>query len=209
MTKASVKDWNGKKVRDIELKTDVFGHPLRMDLMQAHVRWQLASRRQGTHNTKSRGEVSGGGRKPFRQKGTGNARQGTSRSPLMPGGAITFGPKPRDYSYALPKKMRRKALKMALSYLVKEGRFFVVPDMTSKDGKTKELSLRLKKFGLQKSLLVDNQRDGLFHRAAKNLKNFRYDSVEGVNVYDLLKFDAAIVTEKAVEGLTKRCGGEK
>ncbi len=209
MAKASIKDWNGKKIKDVNLDKDVFGHPLRKDLIQAHVKWQLACRRRGTHSTKSRGEVSGGGRKPFRQKGTGNARQGTSRSPLMPGGAITFGPKPRDYSYALPKKVRRKGLKMALSYLVKEGQLFIVPHMESKEGKTKELYQRLKKFGLQKSLLIDDKRNDLFHRAAKNLKNFRYYSVEGVNVYDLLRFEAAIVTESAVQSLVKRCGGEK
>ncbi len=204
--KLSVLGWNKKEVGSISVPEEVFGAAVRKDILQTVVKWQLACRRQGTHKVLTKAEVRGGGKKPFKQKGTGNARQGSSRSPLMPGGGVIFGPKPRDYSYSLPKQLRRAGLRSALSYLHKEGRFFVVKDMTSQDGKTKELSQRLKDFGVNKALLIDGAGDDKFARASRNLKGYRYTQVDGLNVFDLLKYDAAIVTESSVEKILARCG---
>jgi len=204
--KVPVLNWDKKEVGTVEFPKDILEAPVRKDLIQAVVKWQLASRRQGTHSTLTKGLVRGGGKKPFKQKGTGNARQGSIRSPLMPGGGIIFGPQPRDYSYALPKKLKQAGLKAALSYLFKEGKFFVVNDMTSKEGKTKELNSRLKDFGLQKALLVDADADPMFKRAARNLKNYRLRSAEGVNVFDLLMYDGAIITQSSIEKILSRCG---
>ena len=205
MAKASVLNWDKKSVGEIELPASVFEQPLRKDLLHTVVRWQLACRRQGTSMTKTKGLVSGGGKKPFKQKGTGNARQGSTRSPLNPGGGTMFGPQPRDYSYKLPRKVKQAGLRTALSYLQSSGKFFVVDDMTSK-GKTGELVKRLKAFGLDKAVLIDAAADAHFDRASRNLKTFRYYSVDGLNVFDLLKYDAAVVTKSSLERILTRCG---
>lgn len=209
MATVDVLDWEKKKIDKVELEPSVFEIPVKEEILQTVVRWQLACRRRGTHKSKTRAEVSGGGKKPFKQKGTGNARQGSNRSPLMPGGGISFGPVPRDYSYVLPKKVRRLGLRTALSKLKQEGRLFVVDKMASVDGKTKELAGRLKSFGLQKAVLVDASSDLKFARASRNLAKFRYYGVEGVNVYDLLKYDAAVITKASVAKLVERCGEGK
>lgn len=206
MATVDVLNWEKKKVGSVKLEDSVFEAPVKPEIIQTVVKWQLACRRQGTHQAKTRGEVRGGGKKPFKQKGTGNARQGSSRSPLMPGGGITFGPRVRDYSYTLPKKVRRLGLRMALSQLMSEGRLFVVDEMKSADGKTKDLAKRLKSFGVSKALLVDADRDGQFDRASRNLKNFRYFGVEGLNVYDLMKYETAVVTRDSIDKIVTRCG---
>ncbi len=206
MATVEVLNWDKKKVGSVELAPEIFEIPVKSEILQTVTRWQLACRRQGTHAAKTRGEVSGGGKKPFKQKGTGNARQGSSRSPLMPGGGITFGPLPRDYSYQLPKKVRQLGLKTALSYLKKEGRLFVVDSMKSDEGKTKELAKRLKDFGVGKAVLIDADRDQTFERASRNLAAYRYYGVEGMNVYDLLKYDGAVITKNSLEKIAKRCG---
>jgi large subunit ribosomal protein L4 len=205
MAKVAVVSWDKKKVGEVELPSEVFEQPVRKDLLHAVVRWQLASRRQGTHMTKTKGLVSGGGKKPFKQKGTGQARQGSSRSILMPGGGTAFGPQPRNYAYTLPKQVRKAGLKNALSYLLAEGKLVVVEDMASTEGKTKELATRLKKLGVNKSLLVDTKEDQLFKRASRNLDTFRYLAVEGLNVFDLLKYDHAVVTASSIEKIAARC----
>lgn len=207
MAKATVYSWDKKKVGEVELDANVFEQPVRKDLLHTVVRWQLACRRQGTHMTKTKGLVSGGGKKPFKQKGTGNARQGSTRSPLMPGGGTTFGPLPRSYAYNLPKKVRQAGLRSALSHLNKEGRLFVVDSMES-DGKTKDLAKRLKTFGLEKAVLIDKEADVKFARASRNMPKFRYYPVEGMNVYDLLKYDAAVVTKDSLAKILSRCGME-
>lgn len=206
MAKIDVLSWDNKKVGEVELPSEVVERPVKKELLHALVRWQLVSRRQGTHATKTKGLVSGGGKKPFKQKGTGNARQGSSRSPLMPGGGTAFGPQPKDYSYKLPRTMKQAGLKTALSYLYGEKRFFVVDAMTSKEGKTQELAKRLKKFGVEKALLVSKESDASFLRASKNLKNYRYNTAAGVNVYDLLKYDAVVFTQDAIPAVVERCG---
>lgn len=206
MASVDVLSWEKKKVGSVDLDASVFETPVKKEIMQTVVRWQLASRRQGTHKSKTRAEVSGGGKKPFKQKGTGNARQGSTRSPLMPGGGITFGPVPRDYSYVLPKKVKRLGLRIALSYLKKEGRLFVVDGMTSKEGKTKDIAKQLKDFGLQKAVLIDSKLDAKFNRASKNLSKFRYYGVEGLNVYDLLKYDNVLLTKASVATIVEKLG---
>lgn len=208
MSNVDVLDWTKKKVGSVELPAEIFAVEVKKELLHRVVNWQLACRRQGTHKTKTRGEVSGGGKKPFKQKGTGNARQGSIRSPLMPGGGIAFGPVPRDYSFTLPKKLKRAALRTALSHLVKENRLFVVADMVSSEGKAGEMAKRLKSFGLTKALLIDADSDDSFSRATRNLKGFRYNSVDGLNVFDLLKYDSAVLTKSSLAKIIARCGQE-
>jgi large subunit ribosomal protein L4 len=199
----NVLNWKKEKVGTVDLAKDVFEVAVKKEVLHEVVNWQLAKRRQGTHMVKTRGLVSGGGKKPFKQKGTGNARQGSTRSPLMPGGAKLFGPVPRSYAYSLPKKVRRLGLKMALSHLNAEGRLFIVEDMRS-EGKTAELSKRLKAFGLGKAVLIDSQVNDLFKRASNNLAKYRYLGVDGLNVYDLLKYDAAVLTKDSVDRIVAR-----
>lgn len=207
MAVVNVVNWKKEKVGQVELAASVFETPVKKDVLHTVVQWQLASRRQGTHMTKTKGLVSGGGKKPFKQKGTGGARQGSSRSPLMPGGGTMFGPQPRSYAYVLPKKMRRLGLSMALSHLHSEGKLFVVDSMKS-EGKTQELGRRLKAFGLKKALLIDAQVDELFSRASRNLETYKYFPVEGLNVFDLLKYDAAVITKDSVAKIIDRCSLE-
>ena len=207
MATVNVINWKKEKVGSIDLVSAVFEAEVRNDVLHSVVRWQLACRRQGTHMTKTKGLVSGGGKKPFKQKGTGNARQGSTRSPLMPGGGTMFGPVPRNYSYVLPKKMRKIGLSMALSHLFKEGKLFVVDSMDSA-GKTGELSKRLKTFGVKKAVLVDDVSDEKFMLAARNLQNYKYFPVAGLNVFDLLKFDAAVITKSSINKIIERCSLE-
>lgn len=207
MATVNVLNWKKEKVGSVDLAADVFETPVRNDILHTVVQWQLASRRQGTHMTKTKGLVSGGGKKPFKQKGTGGARQGSSRSPLMPGGGTMFGPQPRSYAFVLPKKVRRLGLSMALSHLHKEGKLFVVDSMKA-EGKTGELNKRLKAFGLNKAVLIDSQIDENFGRASRNLQAYKYFPVEGMNVFDLLKYDAAVITKESVAKIVDRCSME-
>ncbi|PWU20194.1 MAG: 50S ribosomal protein L4 [Bdellovibrio sp.] len=206
MSNAAVYNWKKEKVGSVELDPSVFAVQPRNDILHEVVRWQLACRRQGTHMVKTRGLVSGGGKKPFKQKGTGNARQGSSRSPLMPGGGKLFGPVPRDYSYALPKRIRRLGLRMALSHLNLAGKLFVVENMES-EGKTKELAQRLKSFGLGSSVLVDSKPNAMVERASRNLKKHKFLESAGLNVFDLLKYDAVILTKDSVGQIAHRLQG--
>lgn len=205
MTQVNVLNWKKEKVGTVELDSAVFDRPVKVELLHEVVKWQLASRRQGTHMTKTKGLVSGGGKKPFKQKGTGNARQGSTRSPLMPGGGTIFGPVPRSYAYVLPKKMRKIGLAMALSKLNSQGKLFVVDAMSSEKGKTSDLNKNLKLFGVKKALLVDANVNDLFHRASKNLEFFKYFPVEGLNVYDILKYDTVILSKESISKIVERC----
>lgn len=207
MSTVNVMNWKKEKVSSIDLPPSVFDVEVKNEVLHEVVKWQLASRRQGTAMTKTRGLVSGGGIKPFKQKGTGNARQGSTRSPLMPGGAKLFGPVPRSYAYALPKQVRRLGLKMALSLLNKEGRLYVVDSLAS-SGKTADLAKKLKDFGVQKAVLVDAKIQDQTKRASGNLAKFRYLSSEGLNVYDLLKYDTAIISQEAIAAIVARCEAE-
>ena len=208
MAKLEVLDWNKKKVGEVDVSAEVFEGEVRKDVLHSVVRWQLAKRRQGSHKAKTKGEVSGGGKKPFKQKGTGNARQGSSRSPLLEGGGVIFPPSPRNYEHKLNRRYKQAGLRSALSFLNSNVRLFVANDMQSDEGKTKELSQRLAQFGASKAVLIDVEIDGKFQRACRNLAKYRYYSPEGMNVYDLLKFDTAIITKGSLEKIQQRCGVE-
>ncbi len=203
-----VLNWKKEKIGKVELDPKVFGRELSLDILHEVVRWQLASRRQGTHMTKTKGLVSGGGKKPFKQKGTGGARQGSNRSILMPGGGTAFGPKPRLYSYALPKKVRKIALSVALSYLISEGKFLILDEIES-NGKTKDLNNKLKGIGLEKAFIIDELSKESVSRASKNLQKFKYVGVNGINVYDLLKFENVVVSQAAIHKISARCSIEE
>ena len=205
MVSVSVKDQNKKEVGSLEVPEEILKAKFRPDLLQSVVRWQLACRRAGTVATKTKGLVRGGGKKPFKQKGTGNARQGSNRSPLMPGGGTAFGPQPRDYSYTLPKKVREAGLRTALSYLNNEGRLWVIDKLDS-DGKTKALSAWLEKFGAARGVIVDDAQNEKLKRAARNLKQFKFVAVQGLNVFDLLKYDGCIMTKAALTQVVERLG---
>lgn len=205
MLSVPVVDLNKKEVGSLDVPEEIFKAEVRPDIMQGVVRWQLACRRAGTVATKTKGLVRGGGKKPFKQKGTGEARQGSSRSPLMPGGGTAFGPQPRDYSYTLPRQMKKAGLKTALSYLMAEGRLWIVDSLNS-DGKTKSLNTALKKFGVEKSLIVDDAGNTSLKRAAKNLRKYKFVAVQGLNVFDLLKYDSCLVSKAAVNTLLERLG---
>jgi large subunit ribosomal protein L4 len=208
MASLDVLDWKKKKTGDISVPESLINEELRKDVLHTLVRWQLASRRQGTHNTKNRGDVSGGGKKPYKQKGTGQARQGSTRSPLLRGGSVIHGPHPRDYSFNVNKKVKQLGLRSALSYLYKEGRLFVVSDMDSKDGKTKELASRLENFGVTKALIIDDNKNENFARASQNLVQFRYNSVDGLNVYDILKYNTVILSQSSLDKVAQKCGAQ-
>ena len=207
--KVSILNWNKNKEGEVSLDPVVFEQKVRLDLLSHIVRWQLAKRRQGSHHAKTRAEVSGGGIKPFRQKGTGRARQGSIRSPLLRSGGKSFGPKNRDYSTKLPAKIRKFGIKSALSYCVSKDHLFVVQDMASSKGKTKELSQRLKKFGLKKALLVDHKKEDSFARACRNIPSYQLAEVKGLNVYDILKYENVVLTKSALEEVHKTYGEKK
>ena len=202
--KVEILNWQKEKIAEWDLPAGFFQQKVKVPLINEVVRWQRAKRRQGTHQAKTRADVRGGGKKPFRQKGTGNARQGSIRSPLNRGGGVTFGPKPRDYTYPLPKKIRQKALWQALSHLWESKKIVVLEDMKSPEGKTKELYQRLKVFGYKKTLLVDQELDPLFKRAGGNLKSVQLVPVTGLNVYDMLKYGHIMMSQKALTFLMEK-----
>lgn len=206
MANLDVLDWKKKKAGDVTVPEKLVNEEVRKDVLHSIVRWQLACRRAGTHNTKNRGDISYTSAKPYKQKGTGNARQGNKASMLLRGGAVAHGPHPRDYSFTMNKKVKQLGLRSAISYLHKEGRMFVVTDMTSKDGKTKELAGRIENFGLKKVLMIDEKADENFSRASRNLPKARYNTVEGLNVYDLLKYDAVIFSQASLSKVAEKCG---
>ncbi len=208
MATLDVLDLNNKKIGSAELSAAVFETPVRKDILHTVVRWQLAKRRQGTHCAKTRGEVKGSSKKPYKQKGTGNARRGSTKSPLISGGGVTFAPKPRDYDYDLPKKIKQLGLKSALSFLVAEGRLKVVDNMTLESGKTKDAAKILKALSAEKSVLISTEMDPKFGQATQNISSCRYYSTEGLNVYDLLKFETAVITKDSIAAIEKRCGVE-
>lgn len=208
MATVDVFNWSNNKVGSVELSSTVFEAPVRKDILHTVVRWQLAKRRQGTHSAKTRSEVNGSSKKPYKQKGTGNARRGTQKSPLIAGGGITFGPKPRDYEYDLPKKVKQLGLKSALSFLFAEGRLKVVDNMNLNSGKTKEAFSALKNLSVEKTVLVSSQKEEKFDRATRNITTCRYYTVEGLNVYDLLKFNNVVITKDSISAIEKRCGVE-
>jgi large subunit ribosomal protein L4 len=199
MPNVAVYNMQGAQVGEIELNSDVFGVEVNQTVLHSAVVLQLASLRRGTHSTKLRGEVSGGGRKPWRQKGTGRARAGSIRSPLWRGGAILFGPKPRDYGFSMPKKQRRLALKSALSSKVESGKLIVLDELNFNAPKSKqvvELLNNLKVSG--KVLVVTGEFNETVEKSARNIAGVAALEASGLNVYDILHHDTLVVTKAAV-----------
>jgi large subunit ribosomal protein L4 len=208
MPTLDVLNLKNEKVGSLELRADVFGVEVNHALVHQVIKAQLAARRQGTAKTKCKGEVNGGGKKPFRQKGTGNARQGSSRSPLQPGGGQNFGPQPRSYEQATPKEMTRGALRSVLSDRLGAKRLLVVDSFNLADAKTKTMAKILKdQMKLNKVLLVDAENANL-ERSARNLAHVRALRVEGINVYDIVRHDWVVLSKTAVAAIEKRLGRE-
>jgi len=199
MPKVQVVNMQGSPVGELELDEYVFGIEPNTHVMHSAVVSQLASLRRGTHSTLLRGEVRGGGRKPWRQKGTGRARAGSIRSPLWRGGAVLFGPKPRDYGFSLPKKVRRLALRSALSSKVVEQQLIVLEDLNLNEAKTREMVKVLKALNVnKKALIVTDEACDTVTRSARNIDGVKTTAVEGLNVYEILKYDVIVMTKAAV-----------
>ncbi len=201
MPKVAVFNMEGKQVGELELNDAIFGVEINQDLMHKVVLSQLANARQGTASTKTRGFVRGGGRKPWRQKGTGRARQGSTRSPQWVGGGVAFGPTPRDYSYRLPKKARRAALKSALSAKVASGDIIVLEQLTVQEPKTRVLVNMFQALNVQKPLLVTAEWDTNVELSARNIPNAVLAKSLGLNVYDILNSQKLVMTKDAVTKL--------
>jgi large subunit ribosomal protein L4 len=193
-------------VGEVTLPAKVFCGPVRQHLLYEVVRMQQANRRAGTHATKTRGAVSGGGIKPWRQKGTGRARAGSIRSPIWVGGATIFGPQPRDYSYRMPASARKAALCAALAAKVRDGKLLVVDKLTLEEPKTKLLAKVLSDLETPNALILTATKDETLERAGRNLPHAKVLRVEGANVYDLLRYDRLVVLRDAIDALEKRLG---
>lgn len=203
--KCDVVNLDNETVGSIDLADAVFGVDVRPDILARAVKWQLAKRRAGTHKVKSRHEVIGTSAKPFRQKGTGRARQGSSKGPHQRGGGVVFGPLPRDHSHDLPKKVRRLALKSALSAKREAGELVVIEKAELAEPKTKALADTAAKLGWQGALVIDGEGfDTNFSKAAKNIGGLDLLPSRGANVYDILRHKHLVLTRAAVDQLVDR-----
>jgi len=200
MPKVVMYNVSGQEVGEIELSETIFGVEVNEHVLYEVVKNQLANKRQGTQSAKTRAEVRGGGRKPWKQKGTGRARVGSIRSPLWIGGGTVFAPKPRDYSYTLPKKVRRLAMKSALTSKVNNNELIVLDELILDSPKTKEMVNILKNLNVdKKALIVIGDNSEAVIKSAKNIPGVRTAYVNTINVYDILKYDKFIITKDAVE----------
>jgi len=200
MPKVNVYNILGEQVGEMELSDNVFGVEINHDALYHVIKNHLANRRQGTQSAKTRAEVRGGGRKPWRQKGTGRARQGSIRSPQWTGGGIVFAPKPRDYSYRVPKKVRRLAIKSALSSKVLENKIIVLDQLTLDQPKTKEMAKILENIKAnKKALIVMEEKNENVIKSARNISNVQTTLVNTLNAYDIMKYDSFIITQDAVK----------
>jgi large subunit ribosomal protein L4 len=201
----TVVNLDNEAVGSVELNDAVFGVEVRRDILARTVNWQLAKRRAGTHKTKTRGEVARTGKKPFKQKGGGRARQGSTKGPHMRGGAIVFGPQPRDHAIALPKKVRQLALRCALSAKREEGALMVLDSASLEAPRTKVLAAHAAKLGWSKALVIDSEAvEANFAKAARNLIGVDVLPTEGANVYDILRHGTLVLTRAAVDKLQER-----
>ena len=202
--KLTVRNLDNQEVGDIELAEEVFGLPVRRDILARVVNWQLAKRRAGTHKTKGISDISGTTKKPYKQKGTGRARQGSLRSPQFRGGAVIFGPVVRSHEFDLQKKVRRLGLKTALSAKQAEGKLVVVDEARLDEAKTKALRARFDALGWASVLIIDGAVNEGFARAARNLPRVDVLPEQGANVYDILRRDTLVLTRAAVQQLEAR-----
>jgi len=203
--KADVISLDNKNVGSLDLADNIFGLDVKVDVLHRVVRWQLARRQAGTHKTKNMGEIRGSTKKPFNQKGSGRARQGSTRAPQMRGGGKAFGPVVRSHGHDLPKKVRRLGLKTALSSKVKDGDLIILDKIETKGGKTGELVKKFQKLGWSSALIIDGLElnEAVVH-AARNIVGIDVLPQQGVNVYDILRRDKLVLTKAAVEKLVER-----
>lgn len=201
MASVSVLNMAGNEVGTIELNDAVFAAPINEHLVHMAVVAQLANKRQGTQSAKTRSEVRGGGRKPWRQKGTGHARQGSTRSPQWTGGGVVFAPKPRDYSIRLNKKEKRAALKSALTSRVEENKLIVLDELKLDEIKTKKFAEVMNNLKLDKALVVMAEKDENVTLSARNIPDVKTAYVNTINVYDILKYDTLVVTKASVAAI--------
>jgi large subunit ribosomal protein L4 len=206
MPTVKIYDQTRKEVGQMELAPSVFEIEVQPELLHLAVRAQLAAKRAGTHSVKTRSFVSGGGRKPWRQKGTGRARAGSSRSPIWRGGAVVHGPQPRDYSFKLNKKVRQLALKMALSAKVSDEGILFVDKLDVAEAKTKFMVKVAGDLGLKKALIVLSGSDNKLERSARNLPGIKVIRQDMLNVYDILLYDQVVMAKEAVELVQERLG---
>ena len=199
MAKVSVYNMEGKEVGTMDLNDSIFGVEINEHLVHMAVVQQLANNRQGTQKAKTRSEVSGGGRKPWRQKGTGHARQGSTRSPQWTGGGVVFAPTPRDYTFKLNKKEKRAALKSALTSRVNENKLIVVDELKLDAIKTKDFAKVMANLNVEKALVVLDSNDLNVVASAKNIPTVKTALTNTINVYDILKYNTVVVTKAAVE----------
>ncbi|KQC10707.1 MAG: 50S ribosomal protein L4 [Smithella sp. SDB] len=199
MAVADVFNIEKKKVAEVDLNDAVFGAEVNEAIIYDVVKMQLASRRSGTASTKTRSDVSGGGKKPWRQKGTGRARSGSSRSPLWRSGGIVFGPHPRDYSYSVPKKVRKKALISALSMKFKDNQMLILKDFPMEKISTRIFKNVVDLFSLKKALFVIDENNEILLKSSRNIKNIKMIRSEGINVYDILNYEHLILLEPSVK----------
>lgn len=195
-----------EKVGNVELPDQIFAVEVSPALLWEQVKAQRASKRAGTHATKDRGQVSGGGAKPFKQKGSGRARQGSSRSPIMVGGGVSMGPRPRDYGYRLPRSARRSALRSALSARAADKSLVILDKFELGAPKTQEVKGFLEKLGSKSALIVDTD-NGALSLSARNLPKADYIAAEGLNVYDILNHEKLVLTQAALEAVIRRATG--
>jgi len=203
-----VYDLNKNQVGEIELNKDVFAVEVKKHLFYDVIKAQLAAKRGGNASTKTRSDVSGGGKKPWKQKGTGRARAGTIRSPLWRGGGIVFGPHPRDYSLKVNKKVRKSAIKSALTLKVNENKFVILKDVNLNEIKTKQVINFMQLFELKNVLVLLDEKNLNFELSARNLKSVKVLPVAGLNLFDLLKYENIVFTEpsvKKIEGVLLKC----
>ncbi len=201
MANVSVYNMEGKEVGSMELNDAVFGVDVNEHLVHLAVVNQLAARRQGTQKAKTRSEVSGGGRKPWRQKGTGRARQGSIRAVQWKGGGMAFAPVPRDYSFKMNKKEKRLALKSALTSRVQENKLIVLDELKLDEIKTKKMKAVLDALNLDKALVIMNENDQNVVLSARNLPDVKTAQINTINVYDILKYNTVVATKAAVEAI--------
>ena len=204
MAVTEVYNTDNKKVGEVELNDALFGLEVKKHILHDVVKMQLANRRAGTACTKTRVEVSGGGKKPYRQKGTGRARQGTNRSPLMRGGGVVFGPKPRDYSYRLPRKVRKLGLRMALSARFSENNMLVLDGFDLSAIKTKEFVEVMKKLNIENGLIVIPENNDNLEKSSRNVQGFKVIKTDGLNVYDILLHRNLVLLQPCLDQLEKR-----
>ncbi|MBS6473008.1 MAG: 50S ribosomal protein L4 [Acetobacter sp.] len=203
--KCDIVNLDNQSVGSIELADSVFGAEVRADILSRVVNWQLANRRAGTHKTKTIAEVSGTTKKPYKQKGTGNARQGSLRATQFRGGGISFGPVVRSHAQDLPKKIRRLGMRCALSVKAQNGKLIVVDELKLPEVKTKELLAKMNKLGVESALFVGGaELDNNFNLAARNIVGVDVLPQQGANVYDILRRDTLVLTKEAAENLEAR-----